>query len=105
MNTSLITQLELALAVERGKVPREEIQHRRCFEGTMTMEWYMSGIPTWNFQSFEYRRKPKLLECWVAEYGPGHHKLLWTQGQEASSRPPDRGEPTRMILMREVTNE
>lgn len=105
MNTDLIKQLELAIAVERGEVPLSEVQwkHRDIKDG----KWRVITLrpEEWNYRDYEYRRKPKPLECWVAEYGPGHYKLFWHKEHEGLSRPTDCKEPTRMIKMREVTDD
>ena len=106
MTPTLIDQLKLAIQVESGEVDQMEVQYRtKGHDG-----WTSPTSPSargwvWRFEEYEYRRKPKPLECWVAQYGPGHYKLLWNKDSEPIARPSDCSEPTRMIKMREVTND
>lgn len=62
MNDSLIKQLELALQVERGEVLKDEIQVSRL--GTDIWHGVGKGH-VWDYCLYEYRRKPKPLECEV----------------------------------------
>lgn len=113
MNTDLIKQLRLAIEVEEGKVPMGDIQRRLKHEyisrDKTQMEWsHPPGWDTpesWNHKEYEYRRKPKPLECWVAEYDSCLKKLLWDENQEPISRPKDAGKLVRLVKMREVTND
>ena len=64
MNDSLIKQLELAIQVERGEIPRDEIQVKHVKDVDDTV-WVDLGGAGWDFRFLHYRRKPKPLECEV----------------------------------------
>ena len=65
MNDSLIKQLELAIAVERGDLPLSEVQLKLKRLNEFSDASPIATSASWNFEAFEYRRKPKPLECEV----------------------------------------
>lgn len=67
MNQPLIDQLKLAIQVESEEVPLSEVECRYRSPGFV---WFLNApLPElWNHKEYEYRRKPKPLECWVLFY-------------------------------------
>ena len=79
MNNTLIDQLKLAIQVESGEVPLSEVTRRLRPEyiskDVTQYDWQSLSDrhkpSTWNHEEYEYRRKPKPLECWVNTYTDG----------------------------------
>ena len=94
MNDSLIKQLELAIAVIKGEIPHDEIECRH--ERNSNWDKKVTPINSWEFHPYEYRRKPKPLECEVVVVGG---RIYGMRGMLHE------GKDCRIVKMREVTNE
>lgn len=110
MNDSLIKQLELAIQVEKGELEWTDTECRR-----KNIEQWEAPIvrclkdgqikPVWNFESFEYRRKPKPLECWFLIYIDQSAKLFTSMEGAQKARDKEKNSylpPTKIVHMKEV---
>lgn len=116
MNTDLIKQLELALAVERGEVPLSEIQRRLRHEYISSnkefMQWHACHDhhtpEIWKHNKYEYRRKPKPLEKWLMFYSDNSARSFESFEEAKAAMEQEKNSyltPVGIIHMREVTNE
>ena len=112
MNTDLIKQLELAIAVEKGEVPLSEVQWKRRDQTESEMPWRACacGPQEWSFDNCQYRRKLKPLELWMNQRHDGYRKFFESEAaamdNAENERVSGRG-PYSVIAkrMREVTND
>lgn len=112
MNTDLIKQLELALAVERGEVPRSEVQAKYLSENKWVDLEDSEPPHKWDYCLYEYRHKPKPREWWSVEYDDGSFWHGFDTEESAKKAMAshvgqcfDSRIPKRAFLSREVTND
>lgn len=108
MNTELIKQLELAIAVERGEVQANEVEERgRNSLSHPFGDWRQKSGEWWSFGTgyTEYRRKPKPLELWVNIYENGVIMAHRSQDSAIDCQTIINNGGCTLHHMREVTNE
>ena len=115
MTPTLIDQLKLAIQVESGELEWTDTECRRKngeqWEAPIVRSLKDGQIkPVWNFELFEYRRKPKPLELWVNIREDGLMRCFdCVQGAIGDSRARAANDemPDRAVAvhMREVTND
>lgn len=94
------TTIEMALLMLDFAADRAEVEIRPI-DLVVTLKWRpMSTLAIWDFDRFEYRRKPKPQEAWIWCFPHGNRCAVAyrTEGECVSSvQPGSAGKPVRFV--------